>query len=255
MRRAVFTLAVTGLVLMAGSVCAQTPAPKLSDAGPNDFRMLAVNSLRTALDRGLPGAEKVIGHHIVIVYGTASGNLKNTIMGGQDFEIALLTPDVNAELAKAGKIAPGEIQFATGRMGFALRGEAKVDVSGPDAIRKTLLTAKSVVFSPMSSGLPAIQKMLDALGIADAIKHNNSGSPQVPLGPGEYEIFLYPMSEIVTNKEWKNLGLFPDAWQVPVLVKAVTGLHARDSAATKALMDYLTGPAMTAILAEDAWGR
>lgn len=77
----------------------------------------------------------------------------------------------------------------------------------------------------------------------------------MPLAPGEYEIFLYPMSEIVTNKTWKNLGLFPDPWQVPVQVTAVTGLHARDPAGTKALMAYLMGPAMTASLTEDAWGR
>lgn len=170
-------MGIMGLVLMAGGVCAQTSAVKLADAGPEDFRILAVNSLRTALERALPGAEKASGHHILVLYGTASGNLKNTIMSGQDFEVALLTPEVNAELAKAGKTAPGEVPFATGRMGFALRGEAAADVSTSDAIRKTLLGAKSVVFSPMSSGLPAIQKMLGALGIADAIKHNNSGTP------------------------------------------------------------------------------
>src|SRR3954470_5997815 len=115
MHKTAFTCAVTSLLLMAGGLCAQTPAPNLSDAGPNDMRMLAVNSLRTSLVRALPAAEKAAGHHIVIIYGTASGNLKNTIISGQDFEIALLTPDVNAELAKAGKIAPGETPFATGR--------------------------------------------------------------------------------------------------------------------------------------------
>ena len=259
MRKIAFTLSVAGLVLMAGGVLAQTPAflqpsQKIKDAGPNDLRVLAINSLHVPLVQAAAGAEKAAGHHIVFEFGTASGNLKDAAMSG-DFEIAILTPDVTAELTAAGKAAPGEIQIATGRMGFALNGDAKGDVSNPDAIRKTLLGAKQVIFSPMSSGIVSISKMLGDLGITDKIKHVSSGAAGAKLGPGEYEIYLYPMSEVVVATAWKNLGPFPATWQVPVVVKAVTGAHARDAAATKALMDYLKGPAMTKIQTDYAWER
>ena len=252
-------LSIAGLVLMAGGVFAQTPAflqpsQKIKDAGPNDLRVLAINSLHVPLLDASAGAEKAAGHHIVFEFGTAGGNLKDAAMTG-DYEIAILTPDVTGDLIKAGKAAPGEIQIATGRMGFALNGEGAGDVSSPDAIRKTLLGAKQVIFSPMSSGIVSISKMLGELGITDKIKHVGSGSAGAKLGPGEYEVYLYPMSEVVVAKAWKNLGPFPANWQVPVVVKAVTGVHARDAAATKALLDYLKSPAMTKILTDYAWER
>lgn len=254
-------LSVAGLVLLAGAVCAQTPAylqpsAKIKDAGPNDLRVLAVNSIRLPLLQGLAGAEKATGRHIVIETGTAYGNLKEMILGGQDFEVALLLPVVNAELVKAGKILPGETNMGSATMGFGLHGDAKVDVSTPAALRKTLIGAKAVIFSPTSSGTPANQKLMSDLKLTDAlIKHKNSGTPPVKLGPGEYEIFLYPLSEIIQEKEWKNLGPYPESARIPVVVTAVTGAHARDAAATKALMDYLKSPAMTAILTKNLWIR
>jgi molybdate transport system substrate-binding protein len=254
MRRIALTIA--GLVLMAGAGFAQTPAPKISEAGPNDLRVLAVTSIREPLVQGLAGAEKATGRHIVIETGTAFGNLKDMILGGQDFEVALLLPVVNAELAKAGKILPGETNMGSATMGFGLHGDAKVDVSTPEALRKTLIGAKAVIFSPTSSGTPANQKLMSDLKLNDSlIKHKNSATPPVTLGPGEYEIYLYPLSEIILEKGWKNLGPYPESARIPVVVTAVTGTHARDKAATKALMDYLASPAMTAILAKNEWKR
>lgn len=256
MRKTAFTLALAGLMMMTGVASAQNAVTKISDAGPNDLRVLAINSLRTALEHGTAGAEKATGHKIVIQTGTAGGNLKDTIMSGQGYELALLTPEVNAELIKAGKAAPGETLIATGRMGFAVVGDVKVDVSSPAAIKKTLTGAKSVVFSPTSSGRPSIDKMFAAIGVTEAmIKHDASGLPDQKWGPGEYQVYLYPMSEIVswTDRNWKNMGPFPAEYQLPVVVHAITGVNARDPAATKKLLDYLTGAEMTAILTKDAW--
>lgn len=260
MRKTAFTLAFVGafagLTMMTGAASAQGAVTKISEAGPNDLRVLVVNSLRTALEHGMAGAEKVTGHKIVIQTGTAGGNLKDAIMSGQGYELALLTPEVNAELIKGGKAIPGQTLIATGRMGFAVVGDVKVDVSSPAAIKKTLTGAKSVVFSPQSSGRPSIDKMFTAIGVTEAmIKHDNSGTPDQKWGPGEYQVYLYPMSEIVgwADRDWKNMGAFPPEYQVPVVVNAITGASARDPAATKKLLDYLTGPEMTAILIKDAW--
>lgn len=256
MRKFTIGLALAATALLSGQATAQV-ASRISLAGPNDLRVLAINSIRTALERGMADAEKATGHHIVLETGTAGGNLKTAAMKDEGFEVALLTSDVNAELIKAGKAQAGETPIAVGRMGFALRGDAKVDVSTPDAIRLTLVNAKSVVFSPQSSGRPSIDKMFAAAGVTEAmIKHNAGRSPEVKLAPGEYELILYPMSEIIAwETDWKNLGPFPAAYQVPVAVKAVVGAKPRDPAATRKLMAYLTSPRMTAILKEDGWMR
>ena len=54
----------------------------------------------------LAQAQQVVGRRLVVEYGSARGNLRDTILAGQDFEVALLLPDVNEELLRQGKILP-----------------------------------------------------------------------------------------------------------------------------------------------------
>ena len=64
-----------------------------------------------------------IGKPIVAEYGSARGNLKDAILKGQDFEVALLLPDVDDEIQGAGKIAPDRFEIARVPVAFGLRGE------------------------------------------------------------------------------------------------------------------------------------
>jgi ABC-type molybdate transport system substrate-binding protein len=66
----------------------------------------------------------------------------------------------------------------------------------------------------------------------------------VPLGPGQYELNLYPLSEIIPNKTLKNLGPVIAELQVPAIVAAAIGNHANDQKAALALIRFLQGPAI-----------
>jgi len=77
----------------------------------------------------------------------------------------------------------------------------------------------------------------------------------VELGPGEYELNLYPLSEIIPNKALKNLGAVTPELQVPVIITAVIGAHANDEKAARTLIKFLLGPAIDKALEADGMMR
>jgi len=245
-----------GIAAMLGSgtlALAQGNAgPKVADAKPGDVRVLVTAAIRVPLDQVLDQAEKAVGKHLVVEYGSARGNLKEEILKGQDFEVAILLPDVNDEIAKAGKIMAGPAQeIARVNVAIGLRGEAPgLDVSSPAALKKAMLAAKSIKYAPTGAALMTVKKVLADLQVADKIHDNSTTRGEVALGPGEYELNFYPLSEILPNKKLKNLGPVTAQLQVPAIITAVIGKNA-DVASAKALIKFLQGPAIDAALKSD----
>jgi molybdate transport system substrate-binding protein len=247
MKHSVLICAVAAFVLShAVDVNAQQrPGPKVADAKPGDVRMIVTAAIRGPLDSVLPQATKAVGKPIVVEYGSARGNLKDTILGGQDFEVAILLPDVNEQLLKAGKIKPGTYRIATVDVALGLRGDVPdPDVSTPAALKATLLKAKSVKYAPTGAALNTVQKILSTLDVAASIKDSSKLKDPVELAAGEYEINIYPISEIIPNKALKNMGPVIKPLQVPAVIEAVIGAHANDPAAALATIKFLQGSAI-----------
>ena len=227
--------------------------PKVADAKPGEIRVMVTAAIRVPLEEVREQAEKAVGHPLVIEYGSARGNLKDEILAGQAFEVAVLLPDVNDEIAKAGKIMPGPAaEIARVPVAIGLRGDApNLDVSTPAALKKAMLNAKSIKYSPTGAALLTVKKVLGDLRIADKIHDSSTTRSTVALEPGEYELNLYPLSEILPNKALKNLGPVTAQLQVPAIITAVIGKNAADVASAKALIKFLQGPAIDAALKSD----
>jgi molybdate transport system substrate-binding protein len=250
---AVVQFALTLFLLHGGPANAQGfTGPKVADAKPGDLRVIATAAIREPLDAVLAQAQQVVGRRLVVEYGSARGNLRDTILAGQDFEVALLLPDVNEELLRQGKILPESHEIARVNVAIGLRGDApNVDVSTPAALKKAMLDAKSVKYAPTGAAILTVKKVLSTLGIADSVKDASKERTQVELGPGQYELNLYPLSEIIPNKALKNLGPVTAELQVPVIICAVIGKHANDEKAARALVEFLQGPAIDRALEAD----
>jgi molybdate transport system substrate-binding protein len=224
---------------------AQSAAPKVADAKPGDVRVIATAAIRDPLNAVLKQAEAVIGKPIVAEYGSARGNLKDEILKGQDFEVAILLPDVDDEIEGAGKIAPGRFEIARVPVALGLRGEApSLDVSSLAAVKAAMLKAKSVKYAPTGAALMTVRKILSTLDIAAKIHDSSTVRAEVPLAAGEYEINIYPLSEIIPNKRFKNLGAVISQLQVPAIIEATVGKNAVDPKAALALVKFLQGPAI-----------
>ncbi|HWN48658.1 MAG TPA: substrate-binding domain-containing protein [Xanthobacteraceae bacterium] len=242
------------LAAIIGTVVALSPAPyanaqftspKVTDAKPGDVRVMVTAALREPLNAVLKQAEAAVDRPIVAEYGSARGNLKDKILKGQDFEVAILLPDVDDEIQAAGKIVPGRFEIARVPAAFGLRGEApNLDVSSPAAVRAAMLNAKSIKYSPTGAALMTVKKILSTLDIGDKIHDSSSVRGEILLAPGEYEINIYPLSEIIPNKKLKNLGAVIPQLQAPAIIEATVGKNAADPKAARALINFLQGQAI-----------
>jgi molybdate transport system substrate-binding protein len=239
------------VLVLAPRAGAQVAAPKVADAKPGELRVIATAAIRESLDVVLKEAQARIGKPIVVEYGSARGNLKEKILGGQDFEVAMLLPDVDDELDAAGKIAPGRFEIARVPAAFGIRGEAPhLDATTPGGVKAAMLGAKSVKYAPVGAALMTVKKILSTLDIADKIRDSSRVAGEVPLAPGEYEINIYPLSEIIPNKRLVNLGAVIAELQVPAVIEATVGKTAADPKAAQALIAFLQGPAIDHALRE-----
>jgi len=231
---------------------AQIADLKVADAKPGAVRVLVTAAIREPLNAVLKQAEAAIKKPIVAEYGSARGNLKDEILKGQDFEVAILLPDVDDEIEAAGKIAPGRFEIARVPVAFGLRGEApNLDVSSPAAVKAAMLNAKSVKYAPTGAALMTVKKILSTLDIGGKIHDASTAQTEVPLAAGEYEIDIYPLSEIIPSKTLKNLGAVIPELQVPVIIEATVGRNASDAKAAHALVAFLQGPAIDQALKND----
>jgi len=229
---------------------------RVADAKPGDVRVIATGSILASLQSVKADADRAVGRHVAVEYGTARGTLRELITSGQEFELAILVPDVNDELVQKGFARAPRYEIARIPVGIGYTGDGSPpDVSTPDALKKALLGARQVVFAPQGMGAQSATKIIDGLGIRDSIKlaamgpqGPAAGSAPIVLGPGEYTINIQPTSEIFANKNAKYAGPVIDAYQVPQILEAVVGAHARDEKAAKALLDYLRGPEFGALL-------
>ena len=129
-------LAVTLFVSLAG---AQTAAP---------IRVLASNGVKAVIEELQPQSEKAIGHPLSIQYNSTA-SLQQKIEAGEPFDVAVLTSEAIAGLVKAGKVAKGtSTELARCGVGVGVRaGAEKPDIHSSEALKRTLLDAKSVAYA------------------------------------------------------------------------------------------------------------
>lgn len=235
--------------------------PKIADAKPNELRVIVSGSLQGALESARAEAERAAKWPLIIQGGAARGGLRDELLAGQEFEVAILVPDVNQELVQKGLARNKTYEVARVPVAIGLLGEAPPpDIGTPAALKKALLGAKSVRYQVNGAGHPTVRKMLSGLGIENDIKDatkmarapNPPGPPGPPaepsLAPGEYALWIFPVSEIMMNRNLKNLGPVIDDFQVPVIIEAVIGARAKDIEAAEALIAFLRGPEFEQVL-------
>lgn len=225
--------------------------PKVADAKPGEVRLMVTGAFMGVLTGVAAQAQRAVNHPLVVEYGAARGGLRQEILDGQEFEVALLLPDVNRELVASEKALPEGYEIARLPVGIGIRGDvAKVDISTPVALKTALLNAAAVRYQVNGAGEPTFDKIVATLGIANQVKDANKLKlpRDMQLGPGEYELDVFPISEILNNKALRSLGPVLADFQVPLVLEAVIGKHANNLRAAKAVIDFLRGPALDAAL-------
>src|SRR5690348_5770539 len=113
-----------------------------------DIRVISANGLADVIVDTRAQYENEV-HHKLALNVVTSGDLVRRVLAGESFDVIIAPRDATAELEKADKIAPGTAVPLT-RVGFGLAVAAdgpRPDVSTPEALKRTLLAAKTVMIT------------------------------------------------------------------------------------------------------------
>jgi molybdate transport system substrate-binding protein len=233
-------------VLIVGAAVLGAIANSQAYAQSGELRVLCSNGIRDAVEHLKPEAEKAIGRKLSIEF-SASTVLKKEIDGGAPFDLTILTPGIVDELAKSGKVVAGsQVNLASSDIGVGIKsGSAKADISTPEGMKTRLLAAKTITWTDGGAASGATVAMLKGLGIEDQLKskivlQKTPGHAAESVAAGQNELIFGPVSEIQTVPGAEVLGLFPKEYQKPVVMTAALGAQAKDPAAAKALVAFLT---------------
>jgi molybdate transport system substrate-binding protein len=217
-----------------------------------DIKVFSSTALKAVLDELGPQFEKATENKLVFTIGPAAA-LKSQIDQGAAFDVAILTGPLLDGLAAAGKIDPAtRAAIARSGLGVSVRaGTAKPDVATAEALKRTLLNAKSIGFNGQGASRAGIEAMFVKLGIADDLKSKITllqTSAPVAVAKGDVELALSPISEVVAVSGAEVAGPVPAEYQSYLVLSAAVSAATKNADAAKSLIKFLTAPSAAPVL-------
>ncbi|HEY2527603.1 MAG TPA: extracellular solute-binding protein [Xanthobacteraceae bacterium] len=240
-----FVTIVAGGLLLSSIAVTETP---VADAA--EIKVLTSVALTSALNELAPKFEQTTGYNLNIGYSLIA-DIRKRILSGETADVIVLSRPVMDELDKKDKFASGSITNVAGTpVALAVRaGAPKPDISTVDALKRTLLAAKSIVYAdPAKGGASGVYfaHVVDRLGIAEQLKPKTilvPGAQSADLvAKGEAEIGVGQTSEIVPVAGAQVLGPLPGEFASTTLFTAGIGAGSKVPEAAKSLVQFLTGP-------------
>jgi molybdate transport system substrate-binding protein len=213
----------------------------------SEITLLSPDPIKATLEKLVAGFEAKTGTQVKVTYGTGVSTRK-TVASGQALDVSLLFAPF-AEALKTGNIIPGSATvIARLRLALAVqKGAPKPDISTPEAVKRALLNAKSIIsVDPTQGSVGGIALLaLDKLGITDKVKPKikwvqNGGLVQDSVAKGETEIALGPYLSDMRNPGLDVVGALPPGASVPVDITGFLSTSVKDPKAAKALLAYLS---------------
>jgi molybdate transport system substrate-binding protein len=182
---------------------------------------------------------------------------KDRVVHGEPFDVPLVEVPYDAEAIKSGNVVSNS---ATALCNIALgvavkKGAPKPDISTPDAVKRAFLAAQSIAHvnpnpTGAASGIAATEA-IEKLGIAEQIKSKimmgNGGARTMAMvanGQAEIGMTLLPGMQ---DPGIDIVGPLPREIAPPIVVVEFVSTYAKDSAAAKQLLTFLSSPEAAAV--------
>jgi molybdate transport system substrate-binding protein len=226
------------------------------DSVSTPLKVYSTIGVRSAVEELVPQLEKASGRTLAITWGTAPMLVKR-IESGETADVLILSRAGLDSLSKQGKIAPGsDVTLASSGVAIAVKaGAPKPDISTPEALKQTLLQAKSISYSePAAGGASGVYfaKLLDRMGIADAMKAKTKYPPAGGfsgslLVTGEAELAVQQKPELLHVAGIEIVGLLPGDLNMVTAFAAGIAADSKNADAAKVLIKSLHSTAAAAV--------
>lgn len=219
-----------------------------------ELKVLSASGMQAVMEDLGPKFERVTGHMLAITFAPLGG-VVSRVQGGETGDVIVIPQQGIEILTKDGKIVVGtETILARAGLGVAVRkGAPKPDISSPEALKRTLLAAKSISYIPGGvSGIHFV-KVLDRLGIANEMQ-SKTIFPKIPgevglmVADGEAEIGVAQFQGLMAVVGIELVGPLPGDLQDTIVFMAAIMASAKQTEGGKALIDFLRTQEAVAVI-------
>jgi len=216
-----------------------------------EIRVLSTQATEEAYRELVPEFEKATGNKVTTTFtGTLDANKR--LAAGENYDLLIMAASSIDEHIKGGKVVPGSrVDLAKSGVGVGVKsGAPKPDISTTEALKKTILAARSIGYSTGPSGV-YVTGLFQRLGVADEIKGRLEQTPTGVfvgsiIASGEAEIGFQQISELSHFAGVDYVGPLPADVQQFTMFSSGIIVGAKDADGAKALVKFITAPAAAA---------
>src|SRR4051812_7023647 len=209
-----------------------------------------------------PAFEKSTGHKLVTTRGPSVGDspeaIPTRLTRGEEADVVIMDGHGVDILDQRGLAQPGSrIPLAESFIGMVVRaGQAKPDISTVDALRKTLVAAKSIAYSDSSSGTYLSTVGFKKLGIAEEVGGKTrkvrgppSGEPVAAVvARGEAEVGFQQVAELIHVPGVDFVGTVPADFQPPTFFVGALPKNSQHPDAAMTLLRFLSSAEAASVI-------
>ena len=215
-------------------------------ANAAEISVLSAGAVKAAFSVTVAAYERLSGHHFTVEY-LPVGSLMRRLSEGAKPDLVVLTAEAMTQAAQQQWVMPAAaVELGSVGIGVAIEEHAMApDISSPEALKQTLLAAKSITYIDPDKGTSGkhFAEVLKRLGIADEVKANtrlgDAGYVVEPVARGEIELGIQQVTEILPVQGVKLIGLLPEPLQKITIYSVAPTPSAHDPRAGQDFMVYL----------------
>lgn len=181
--------------------------------------------------------------------GTGENSIPNRLKRGEIVDIVIVSEPVLRQFINDNLVLrEGHSVVARSIIGMAVRaGAPKPDIGSADALKRTLLQAKSIGYSASVSGQYLTTELYQRLGIADQVLGRSrliAGGERVGavVARGEVEIGFQQMSELLPVPGIDHITPLPPELQKVSSFAAGVAARSPDAALARSVIRFLASP-------------
>jgi molybdate transport system substrate-binding protein len=222
-----------------------------------ELKVLSAGAMQAIMEDLGPKFERGTGHTLAFTFATAGAIVKR-VQEGETADVVVLPQQGIDSFVKDGKAVAGNVTVVA-RSGISVavrKGASKPDISSPDALKRTLLAAKSISYNDPAlghAGAIHFAKVLERLGIANEMQAKTV-FPKTPgtvgevVANGEAEIGVAQLQGLMPGAGIEIVGPLPGGLQDTIVFAAAIMGGTKSAEAAKALMAFLHTPEAAAVI-------
>ena len=218
-----------------------------SASGAAEIKVLSTQATEQSYRELVPEFERATGNKVSTIF-TGTLDADKRLASGETYDLLIMSSPSIDQHIKDGILVPGSrIDIARSGVGVAVKkGAPKPDIRSVDALKRTLIGARSIGYSTGPSG-NIVMRLFQKLGVLDQIKSKLVQTPTSIfvgsiIASGEAEIGFQQVSELSQFQGIDYVGPLPADIQEYTTFSSGVVKSGKEQDAVRALVKFLTAP-------------